>query len=66
MVRRKRGLSLFVRDHCGSGESQLFRRGGAVVRTVQSDLFSVAFANDRIGVNAKECEDYYCTGDDDE
>jgi hypothetical protein len=29
-------------------------------------FFSVAFANDRIGVNAKECEDYYCTGDDDE
>jgi len=27
---------------------------------------SVAFANDRIGVNAKECEEYYCTCDDDE
>jgi hypothetical protein len=29
-------------------------------------FFSVAFANDRIGVNAKECEEYYCTCDDDE
>jgi hypothetical protein len=29
-------------------------------------FFSVAFANDRIGVNAKECEQYYCTGDDEE
>lgn len=29
-------------------------------------FFSVAFANDCIGVNAKQCERYYCTGDEDE
>ena len=29
-------------------------------------FFSVAFANDRIGVNAKQCERYYCTGEEEE